>query len=116
MDKKMRQYRLYIEDILECIEKIKKYTKDISLEEFSKDDKTIDAVVRNFEIIGEATRQLPQKVKNKYSDIEWKSIIDFRNVIIHEYFGIDLEIMWNIIETKLPPLEEKIRRILKDLP
>ena len=72
-----RDYKLYIEDILECIGKIKKYTKRMSLEEFSRDDKTIDAVVRNFEIIGEASRQLPEAIKDKHQSVEWKSLIDF---------------------------------------
>lgn len=111
--KKVRNYQLYIEDILESIGKILTYTKGMSFKEFSKDEKTKDAVVRNFEIIGEATRQLPEKIKTKYPEVEWKSMIDFRNVIIHEYFGIDLEIMWNIIEVKLVPLEEKIKKILR---
>jgi len=70
-------------------------------------------VVRNFEIIGEAAKQLPEEIKNRFPDVEWKSMIDFRNVIIHEYFGIDLDIMWNIIKTKLPPLKSKIQKIPK---
>jgi uncharacterized protein with HEPN domain len=114
--RKVRHYRLYIEDILECIRKIGDYVNGMSFEEFSKDTKTVDAVVRNFEIIGEASSQLPKKVKDKYPHIEWRSMIDFRNVIIHEYFGIDLEITWNIIKTKLSPLEEKIKHLLDILP
>lgn len=113
---KMRNCRLYIEDIAECIKKIKNYTKGMSFEKFSDEDKTIDAVVRNFEIIGEATRQLPQSIKDKYSEIEWKSMIDFRNVIIHEYFGINLQIMWDIIKNELPSLEQEINKILRSLP
>ena len=109
----MRDYNLYTEDILESIGKIKKYTKGITFKQFSKDQKTIDAVIRNFEIIGEAAKQIPSEMKNKYSEIEWKSMIDFRNVIIHEYFGIDLEIIWNIIETKLTPLEKKIKKFIR---
>ena len=111
----LRHYNLYIEDILECIGKIKKYTKGVTFKQFSKDQKTIDAVIRNFEIIGEATKQLSSEMKNKYPDIEWKSMIDFRNVIVHEYFGIDLEIIWNIIETKLTPLEKKVKEIIKNI-
>jgi len=112
----MRNYRLYLEDIVDSIDKINAYTKGMSLREFSKEQKTIDAVVRNFEIIGEATRQLPASIKANYPEIEWKSMNDFRNVIIHEYFGIDFEIMWDIIETKLLPLKKKLAAILKSLP
>ena len=110
----MRDYKLYLEDIMEAITKIRKYVNKKSFGQFSKDEKTIDAVIRNFEIMGEAVKQLPNKVKDKYSDVEWKAIIDFRNVIIHEYFGIDLEIMWDVIKTKLEPLEKKIKFILKN--
>ena len=83
-----RDPRLYIEDILESIVKIKDYTKGMTLEVFSVDPKTVDAVVRNFEIIGEASRQLPDDVKEKYHEIKWKDLIDFRNVVIHEYYCI----------------------------
>ena len=85
-------------------------------EEFSKDSKTIDAIVRNFEIIGEASKQLPQKIKDTYPDVEWKTMIDFGNVIIHEYFGISLKIMWDIAKNELPSLEQKIAHLLKILP
>uniref|UniRef100_A0A7C6EBF6 DUF86 domain-containing protein n=1 Tax=candidate division WOR-3 bacterium TaxID=2052148 RepID=A0A7C6EBF6_UNCW3 len=111
MAKKLRDYGLYLEDILESIKKIRNYTKGMSFAEFAKDEKTIDAVVRNFEIMGEASKQLPQEIKNKHSEIEWKAMIDFRNVIIHEYFGIDLKIMWDIIKNELPPLARKLKRL-----
>lgn len=108
---KIRDYELYIEDILNAIKKIKRYTHKISFKNFCKDEKTVDAVIRNFEVIGEAVRQLSPDIKSKHPEIEWKVMINFRNVIIHEYFGIDLEIMWDIIETKLNILEKKIRNI-----
>jgi len=109
----MRDSRLYLEDILESADKIERYTKNLSFKTFSADSKTIDAVVRNFEIIGEAARQLPGTIKAKHHYVEWRSMIDFRNVIIHEYFGIDLEIMWDIIKTKLPPLKKQLKKVLK---
>lgn len=113
----MRDYDLYLEDILDSIVNILKYTKNSSYNQFLKDRKTVDAVVRNFEIIGEATRQLPKELKEKHQQIEWKSMIDFRNVVVHEYFAIDLEIMWDIIKTKLPELKLKIKKLLaKNLP
>jgi len=111
MVRKLRDYRLYLEDIFESIKKIKNYTKGMSFDEFAKDEKTIDAVVRNFEIIGEASKQLPREIKDKHSEIEWKATTDFRNVIIHEYFGIDLKIMWDIIKNELPPLEGKLKHL-----
>ncbi len=114
--KGVRNYRLYVEDILECIGKIAAYINGMSFEKFSRDEKTIDAVVRNFEIIGEAAGQLPKDIKGKYAEITWREMIEFRNIIIHEYFGISLKIMWDIIKNELPPLELKIKTILKSLP
>lgn len=104
---------LLIDDILKAIEKIHHYTNGFSFEKFEKDDKTIDAVVRNFEIIGEAARQLPEDFKNQNTNIEWYKIIGFRNRIVHEYFGVDLEIIWEIITKQLTDLETQIKSILK---
>lgn len=112
----MRDYRLYFEDLLESLSKIEAYTAGFTFKKFAKDQKTIDAVVRNFSIVGEATRQLPDVIKAKYPDIEWKAMIDFRNVIIHEYFGVDHEILWDIIQTKLPPLKKKLKSAVKAFP
>lgn len=87
-----RSTALYLNDILDSIQKIDDYTKGISYGEFSKDDKTIDAVVRNLEIIGEATRQMPESFKDKHPDLPWGKIISMRNKVIHEYSGVDVEI------------------------
>lgn len=108
-----REWELYIEDILECIRKIEIYIEDISLEDFKKDIKTIDAVIRNFEIIGEASKNIPNEIKNKYDDIPWRDIVDFRNRITHEYFGISLTIAWRIVKHELPRLKEQMSAILK---
>ncbi|MBX3044243.1 MAG: DUF86 domain-containing protein [Candidatus Kapabacteria bacterium] len=86
----------------------------MSFDNFSDDDKTIDAVIRNFEIIGEASNHLPKDFKLKYADIDWRALTDFRNVIIHEYFGISIEIIWDIIENELPNLEPNIKKLLDD--
>jgi uncharacterized protein with HEPN domain len=100
-----RDYILFIEDILTCIEKIERYTKGFSFEEFCKNDMVVDAVIRNFEIIGEATKKIPQEVKEKYPYVEWKEATGFRDVLIHEYFGIDLEAMWDTIIKNIPLLK-----------
>ncbi|MDP2209658.1 MAG: DUF86 domain-containing protein [Bacteroidota bacterium] len=76
------------------------------------DDKTIDAVIRNFEIIGEAANQVPESIQEKYPEIEWYKIIGLRNRIIHEYFGVDTEILWKIIEKDLEKLKQDINNIL----
>lgn len=82
--------------------------------DFCNDAKTIDAVIRNLEIIGEAARRLPEEIRIKFPDVEWHKIISLRNILIHEYPGIDLETIWNIIESKLSQLEKQIKKIIKD--
>jgi uncharacterized protein with HEPN domain len=99
-----REPFLLIEDMLESATKILDYTQNLSFEEFTQDSKTIDAVIRNFEIIGEAANRLPEDFKNKYPDIDWYRIRGFRNRIVHDYFGIDYGIVWEIRESFLPTL------------
>lgn len=93
-----RDIDLLLLDMKESAEKILKYTKGLSFNDFLDDDKTIDAVVRNFEIIGEASIRIDDDFKLDNSQIEWKKLKGFRNRIVHEYFGIDYEIVWSIIE------------------
>ena len=93
---------LYLEDILESAKNIQNYVGELSYRELIGDRMRLDAIVRNFEIIGEASSKIPQEMRDKYPFIEWRKIADFRNVLAHEYFGIDYEIMWQIIKEKLP--------------
>ncbi len=83
-------------------------------EGFTDDRKTIDAVVRNLEVIGEASRQIPDEIKEKYSEIDWRAMIDLRDRIVHEYFGISLSIVWNIIKKELPSLKEHLKSIKEE--
>jgi len=107
-----RTPKLLLEDLIESAEKILQYTKGISFEEFSKDNKTVDAVIRNFEIIGEASNLLPDEIKDKYSEIDWHRIRGFRNRIVHDYFGVDLQIIWKIIFDQIPGLITEISKII----
>jgi uncharacterized protein with HEPN domain len=91
-----RQPNLLFEDIIDSSNKILQYTKGMSFEEFTSDSKTIDAVIRNFEIIGEAANRLPEEFKHGYSNIGWHKIRGFRNRIVHDYMGIDYSIVWEI--------------------
>ena len=93
-----RDYRLYLEDIIEAIRKIKEYTDKTDFSTFSKDTKTQDAVVRNLEIIGEASGRIPEKVRQLAPGIEWRKIVGIRNVLSHEYFGISLPIVWDVVK------------------
>ncbi|MBI5047635.1 MAG: DUF86 domain-containing protein [Deltaproteobacteria bacterium] len=108
-----RNYIFYLEDILTSANKIQNYVGNASFEELIKDELKIDAIVRNFEIIGEASSNVPQEIHAKYPFVEWRKIADFRNVLAHEYFGINYKIMWDIIKNKLPALQKDIQTILK---
>ena len=108
-----RHSLLLIADIIESGEKIISYTESLSYDEFLLDSKTIDAVIRNFEIIGEAANRLPEEFKDEHSDIEWHLIRGFRNRIVHDYSGIDYEIVWRIKETFLPGMIERLKNINK---
>lgn len=96
-----RSNRLFVEDILDSIDKIESYIKNLSYDDFINDQMVIDAVIRNLEIIGEAANNIPKNIRNKNSNIPWKRIIGLRNIVIHGYFGIDLSIIWEIITKNL---------------
>jgi len=108
-----RNYKLFITDISDRANRILDYTKGKSFEEFIKNQMLIDAVVRNLEIIGEATKNLPDKIRQKYPQIEWRKIAGLRDIAIHGYFGIDNEILWDIIQNKIPDLVMKIQEVSK---
>jgi len=102
---------LLLSDIVDSGEKILRYTSDMTYEEFVVNEIIIDAVIRNFEVIGEAANRLPEEFKDKYKEIDWYRIRGFRNRIVHDYAGIDYEIVWRIKETFLPDMLNKIKSI-----
>jgi len=104
-----RDPRILLEDVLLAIEKVGRFTTGMDQQTFLGDEKTVDAVARNLEIIGEAVRQLPNDFKNAHTDTPWNQIEGMRNRIVHEYFGLDLEIIWQVIQHDLPDLEARIR-------
>jgi uncharacterized protein with HEPN domain len=106
-----REIRLLLDDMLQAAIKIRSYTEGYNYELFLEDEKTTDAVVRNFEIIGEAANRIDPQFRNQYPDIEWKRIRGFRNRIVHDYFGIDYEIVWDIIEYYLDELIDNLIKI-----
>jgi len=99
---------LFVEDIRESIARIDRYTAGLDLAGFKADQKTVDAVVRNLEIIGEAARQLPEEFTGRDPQIEWRKIAGLRNRIVHDYFGLDLEMIWQIIHSDLPVLSRDL--------
>jgi Uncharacterized conserved protein len=104
----------YFEDVLESIEKIRRYVDKASFDEFLENEMLIDAVVRNLEIIGEAAAHVTPETRIKYPDVEWKKVVGLRNILIHNYSGVDLEIVWDIIKNRLDPLEAKVRQALNE--
>ena len=106
-----RQPEFLVEDIIDSGSKILAYTESMTFDEFLSDTKTHDAVIRNFEIIGEAANRLPDQFKDRFPEIDWHRIRGFRNRIIHDYFGIDYTVVWRIKESFLPELLEKLKML-----
>ena len=109
-----RDHSIFLRDILDSADKILRYVSGKSYEEFIEDEMLIDAVVRNLEIIGEASKNIPVNVRRKYSEVEWKKIAGLRDSLIHKYSAIDYEILWDIIENKIPELRNEICSILRE--
>lgn len=110
-----RNIQLYLNDILLSIGKIQKYVKNFTFDEFVKDDKTVDAVIRNFSIIGEAGTRIPEDIQEKYSQLPWHEIIGMRNKVVHEYFGLNEEILWKTIQDDLPRLKKELLEIIQKI-
>ena len=109
-----RDYRLYLDDVLEAISKIERYTEGWSYDQFRKDEKTIDAVITNFTIIGEAAKQIPPKIRKYYPGIPWKEMAGMRDKLVHEYFGIRLDVVWETITVRLPQLKPMIEELMEE--
>lgn len=108
-----RKSSLYIKDIIDAITKIEEFVENMNFEDFINDDKTSSAVIRKIEIIGEATKQLPQEVRDRFKKIPWSAMAKTRDKIIHFYHGVDYEIVWNIIKEDLPSLKSELTEIYK---
>jgi uncharacterized protein with HEPN domain len=109
-----RDYKVYLEDVRDAVEKIRNYTAGYSFESFAKDSKTFDAVVRNLEVIGEAIKNVPPTIRDAHPAVDWHKITGLRDILIHEYFGVDREIIWDVIQNKLPELERQVRQLLAE--
>ncbi len=107
----MRNYKLYVDDIKQAVKKIEKYTKNLTLSKLKQNELITDGIIRNLEIIGEAIKNIPSNIKESHPEIEWKKIAGLRDILAHEYFGIDIEVLWDIIKNKLPDLKKKISKI-----
>lgn len=104
---------MYLQDIAESCEKVLRFTADLTLSELIQDEKTYDAVVRNLEIIGEAAKHISQDIRKQLLGIEWRKIAGMRDMLAHAYFGIDNDILWDVVQNKVPDLAESVNTFLK---
>jgi len=112
---KKRSYIVFIEDILSSMEKIERYVSNSNYETFEENEMIVDAVIRNLEIIGEASKNIPDDIRKRYSDIPWKRMVGLRNIAIHEYSEVDLKTIWRIIKKNLPETKQDILKILDNM-
>jgi uncharacterized protein with HEPN domain len=110
----LRDCRAYLEDIIEAASAAREFVAGMDKDALAKDRRTRDAVVRNLEIIGEAVKKLPAQTKRGHAEVEWKKIAGLRDILVHDYFGIDMDIVWDVVQNKLPVLTEQVQRILDE--
>lgn len=107
-----RDQRLFLEDIVACCDKIGRYTIGLTFEQFSKDEKGIDAVARNLEVMGEATKRLSDDIRSRFPDVPWRKMAGLRDIIVHNYFGIDIQLLWDIVQKDVPVARLKVAAII----
>ena len=110
----MRRDKLRLKDIITAMDKIFEYTEGLTKKKFKEREMVIDAVLRNLEIIGEAANQLSEEIYTEYEKIPWDRMIGLRNIVIHQYFGVDLNIVWEIVTVNIPETKPKIKKMLDD--
>ncbi len=110
-----RDYRDYLEDILTAIDETSKFTDGISYEAFTQDKMRVNAVIRSLEVLGEAAKKIPDDLRNQADEIPWKYMAGMRDKLIHEYFNVDLQMVWIVVKTEIPPIRPEIESLIKQL-
>ena len=110
----LRNYEIYLEDVLEAINRIQAYMEGITRTEFESDLMRFDAIIRNLEVIGEAVKQVPESLRKEYPSVEWRKIAGLRDILIHRYFDVNIEIVWEIVQSDTPVLKTKIEQMIKE--
>ena len=112
---KQRDYLDYLDDIAQAINKVAGFVAGMTFEQFERDEKTSFAVIRGLEIIGEATKKIPSEVRDRYPDIPWQAMAGMRDKLIHDYFGVNLEVVWKTTQEDLPPLIGMLDEVIAEL-
>jgi uncharacterized protein with HEPN domain len=110
-----RDFEDYLKDILEAMGKAQQFVENLSYDEFREDDKTVFAVIRALEIVGEATKKIPNDMRTEYGEIPWKDMAGMRDVLIHDYFGVDVETVWLTVTEKIPQIRPLIQKMVEKL-
>lgn len=110
-----RDYKLFLKDIINAMDAIERFVEGMKLDDLVKDDKTSSAVIRKFEIIGEAVRNIPDWLREKYPQIQWRRMVGMRDRLIHGYFGIDYELIWEAIKIEIPNVRPELQKILREM-
>jgi len=110
-----RDYRDYVQDILDSMKDTEEFVKGMGFDDFTQDKKTINAVIRSIEVIGEATKKIPESLKDKFPSVPWKKMARMRDKLIHQYFGIDIEILWQVVKKDLPNVKPLILKVRESL-
>jgi len=109
----MRDYTIYVKDMVAAIESIEAFIAEMDFEGFARDDKTLSAVLRKLEVLGEASKQVPEEIRAKHPDIPWREMAGMRDKLIHFYFGVDEALVWQTITNKLPDVKRRLQSILR---
>jgi len=109
----MRDYTIYVKDMVAAIESIEAFIAGMGFEEFARDDKTLSAVLRKLEVLGEASKQVPEEIRAKHPDIPWREMAGMRDKLIHFYFGVDEALVWQTITNKIPDIKRRLQSILR---